>query len=92
MEECSAYIDSIVKSIKHNLNSLDGRTNRIALQGLVEAFQNFYISLFEPGKGKQLMKLCDFSTFDRYSVFLHHDRPSTSVRVCIFSKREKVER
>lgn len=46
MNECKAYIENIYKSIKQNLNTLDPNEDLAALQGVVDAFRAFYVSLF----------------------------------------------
>lgn len=66
MNECKAYIDNIFKSIRKNVNALKGDEDLAALQGIVDAFRAFYVSLFNAHKGN-----IEFSKSD--VVFLKFD-------------------
>lgn len=66
MNECKVYIDNIYKSIKKNVCALNADEDLAALQGIVDAFRAFYVSLFNARKGN-----IDFSKSD--VVFLMFD-------------------
>ena len=51
MNECKDYLANIYKSIKINLDSLDPIDDRATIQGLIDAFNKFYVSLFASKKG-----------------------------------------